>query len=167
MAAPNQSRISRMIAPKEIFEDLQGKTAATTSYATGDLLSWDSTNAIVKLPTVEGDGSTFLGISDVTVVNGHLKQVYVGTDCDAAVPSYEIKGPTYGVYAKVVLKTGDSLAIGAAVYLDPATGSRGVTASGTKTIGNYVGNAAVVSAAAGTEIEVLLGARFPNDVLKF
>lgn len=166
MAAPLKSRIVLSMAPKEVFEDLQGKVAATTTYYTGDLLCWDSTNHIVYLPSSETNGSTFLGISDVSVVSGTIKQTYTGTDV-SSVPSYEIKGPTYGVYAQLTLKTGDSLAIGDYVYLDPASGTSNVQASGTKPIGIYVGNAAVSSAAAGTQVVCLLGARFPNDTLKF
>lgn len=167
MAAPTTSKIKRTIAQKEIFEDLQGKIAATASWETGALLVWDATNAVVKVPAAETEGNTFLGITDNTVVSGVLKQSYIGTDNSASIPSYEIAGPSYGVVAQVVLKTGDSLAIGASVYLDPASGQNNVQASGTKAIGCYVGNVAISSAAAGTTIQVLLGARFPNDVLKF
>lgn len=168
MAAPLQSRITRSISPKSIFEDLQGKVAATTDFSTGDLLIWNATNVAVELPTVETQGSTFLGISDVSVLDGVLKGPYTGiTDNNAATPSYEIKGPIYGVYAMVVLKTGESLALGGAVYLDPATGTRGVAASGTKQIGTYVGATAISGSAAGLQIEVLLGSRFPADTLKF
>lgn len=168
MSGPLQSKITRSISPKAIFEDLQGKVSATASYSTGDLLSWDSTNNVILIPTSETQGSTFLGISDVTVVDGVIKGPYTGiTDNNAAQPSYQILGPKYGVYALCILKTGESLAIGGSVYLDPATGTRGVAASGTKAIGVYVGNSAISSSAAGLQIEVLLGARFPNDVLKF
>jgi hypothetical protein len=167
MAGPLVSKITRSISPKSIFEDLQGKVAATTDFSTGDLLVWDASQKVI-LPSAETEGSTFLGISDVTVVDGVIKGPYTGiTDNNAAVPSYQILGPKYGVYALCVLKTGESLAIGGSVYLDPATGTRGVAASGTKAIGVYVGNSAISSSAAGLEIEVLLGARFPNDVLKF
>lgn len=168
MAAPKQSKIVLGGAQaKCIFEDLQGKVASTTSFNTGDLLCWDATNHIVYLATAEGNGSTFLGMSDVSVTSGHLLSPYQGTDVDASQPSYEILGPKYSCQVLCVLKTGDSLNIGDSVYLDVATGTRGVTASGTKAIGIYAGRAAVSSAAAGTEIIVLLGARFPNDSLKF
>jgi hypothetical protein len=165
--APRHSRIVLTTAQKAIFQDLQGKVASTTDFNTGDLLCWDSTNHIVYLPTAESNGSTFLGISDVSVNEGVILPTYQGTDNSASQPSYEIMGPVYGVVARLILKTGDSLNIGDYVYLDPTTGTQNVQASGTKAIGTYVGSAAVSSAAAGTQVLVLLGARFPNDTLKF
>lgn len=169
MATGNkQSKITRSMAPKQIFADLTGKVAATTNFTTGDLLCWDSTNNIVYLPTAEANGSTFLGISDSAVVNGVLQGPYTGiTDNNSAIPSYVIPGPFYGVYAKATLKTGDSLAVGAVVYLDPASGAQNVSASGTKAIGVYEGASAISSAAAGTVIEFAVMARYPLDTIKF
>lgn len=150
---------------KSIFPDAKAFLTTTLDIAQGDLVVFDDTNNVLKLPSAESEGLTFLGAMPVTITDGHMPDVYV-TAVDASVAITSIPGPQYGAVFKVVLKTGDTIAPGDLVYLDPGTGTRGVTVSGTKAIGVYQGKA-LTTVAAGTEIEVLLGARFPADALKF
>lgn len=151
--------------PKSIFNDAKAVVTSAVSINQGDFVVFNDTSNILALPAAEAEGSTFLGVMPVTIVNGHMKDVYV-TDVDASVAITSIPGPTYGMEFKVILKTGVSISPGDLVYLDPATGTRGVTNTGTKAIGIYQG-AAVASAPAGTEIICLIGARHPADALKF
>ena len=150
---------------KSIFMDAKAVITSAVSINQGDLVVFNDTSNILALPAAEADGLTFLGVMPVTIVSGHMKDVYV-TDVDASVAITSIPGPQYGAEFKVILKTGDSINPGDLVYLDPATGTRGVTVTGTKAIGIYTGKA-IASAAAGTEIICLIGARHPADALKF
>lgn len=160
------NNIVRSVAPKSIFEDAS-KVVTTQTWAQGDLLVFDDTNNVIKKAAAEAEGSTFLGVAVVSISSGKLIGAYPGlTDVDAAMSAGAIPGPKYGVIAKLTLKTGDSINPGDRVYLDPATGGDGITVTGTKEIGVYQGGA-LTSVAAGTKVEVLLGARFPLDVLKF
>jgi hypothetical protein len=160
-----KNRIVRSVSEKSIFPSAKEVVDATVSFAQGDLLVFDDTANLLKKPAAEAEGSTFLGIAIETVVDGKLASPYV-TDVDAAQAVSELPGPSYGVIAKLVLKTGDALNPGDSVYLYPAGGTYHVQAAGTKAIGVYAGPA-IASAAAGQEIEVLLGCRHPGDVLKF
>ncbi len=119
----------------------------------------------MKKPAAETEGSTFLGVARVSIVLGKIASPY-NTDVVASQAIQDIPGPVYGVIAKCVLKTGDSVNPGDDIYLDPGTGTRGVTVTGTKSIGLYQGPA-IAGAAAGTEIPVLIGCRAKNDSLKF
>lgn len=163
MAAKN--RIVRSEAPKSLFPSAKALITSTTSFNQGDLLVLDTTNHKIIVAAAETDGATILGIASVTVVNGKIQSPY-NTDVVASQAIADIPGPVYGVVAKLVLKTGEALVAGGLVYLDPATAAYGVAASGTKAIGIYQG-AAISSATAGQEIEVLVGARYAGDVLKF
>lgn len=160
-----KNRITRTVAPKSIFESAISVISSAVSFDQGDLLVFDDTNNRLKKPTAEAEGSTFVGIAQCSISSGKLLTPYV-TDVDAAQAISDIPGPVYGVIAKLVLKTGDSINPGDDVYLDPASGSYHVSVTGTKSIGLYQGGA-LSSVAAGTQIEVLLGARAKNDVLKF
>lgn len=160
------NNIVKEIAPKSLFDDAKAMTSTTEDFNQGDLMVFDSTNKVIKKAALEADGATFLGVAVVTVVDGKVKSPYQGTAVDAAQALVTIPGPKYGVVAKLTLKTGEALAVGGLVYLDPATGGDGVAASGTKAIGIYQGPA-ISSAYAGQKIEVLLGCRFPADALMF
>lgn len=162
---PGVNTIVRSVAPKSLFESARAVITAAVSFNQGDLLVFDDTNNRLKVPAAEAEGSTFLGVARVTIVNGKLASPY-STDVQASQAIQDIPGPVYGVVAKCVLKTGDTIAPGDSVFLDPATGTRGVTVTGTKAIGVYQGKA-IAGAAAGTEIEVLIGCRHNNDVLKY
>lgn len=160
-----KNTIVRSVAPKSIFESAKSVITTAVSFAQGDLLVFDDTNNRLKVPAAEAEGSTFLGVARVTIVSGKLESPY-NTDVVGSQGIQDIPGPVYGVVAKCVIKTGDTIAPGDLVYLDPATGTRGVTVTGTKAIGIYQGPA-VAGAAAGTEVEILIGARHPQDALKF
>lgn len=149
------NNITRMVAPKSIFESAINVISSAISFNQGDLLYFDDTNNLIKKPAAETDGATFLGVARVTVVSGKLASPY-NTDVVASQAISDIPGPQYGVIAKLTLKTGDSISPGDKVYLDPATGTTGVTVSGTKPIGIYQGKA-LTGVAAGTLIEVLIG----------
>ncbi len=147
-----------------VFAEIGDKLAATTSFSHSDFLIFDNTLNQVRKPASEAECATFLGVAKVDVVNGKLKAPYQGTDVDAAQAGGGIPGPCYGVEVKCVVKTGDSIAIGDLVYADPATSTRGITVSGTKAIG--VAQQAITGAAAGSEIVVKIGHRFPGDALQ-
>ena len=160
-----KNRITRSVAPKSMFPSAQAVISSSVSFNQGDLLVFDDTNNVLKVPSSESEGSTFLGIAQETIVSGLLKRPY-STDVDDSGAISDIPGPVYGVVAKLILKTGDSLNPGDYVYLYPTGGAQYVSATGTKAIGLFVG-AAVSSAAAGTQVEVHLGCRHPGDSLKF
>lgn len=167
MATPKNT-ITRSVSPGSIFESAKAVHSAALSYSQGDLLSFDASAHLVKVPTIEGDGSTFLGVAIETVSSGHLKGPFDGTEVALGSAINDLPGPKYGVVAKAFLKPSDTLNPGDLVYLDPVSGTRNVQASGTKAVGVYQG-AAVTGApsTAPTEVEVLFGHRFPGDTLAF
>ncbi len=158
------NNIVKYNAPKAVFEDAKNGLSSAVSWNQGDLLYFDDTNNLIKKPTAETDGATFLGVARCTIVSGKVASPY-NTDVVASQPIAEVPGPLFGVTANLVIKTGDSIAFGDFVYLDPATGSTGVTVTGTKKIGIYQGPA-ITGAAAGTLIPVLLGTQI-NGALQF
>jgi hypothetical protein len=160
-----KNNITRSVAPKSIFPSARDVITSAVSFNQGDLLVFNDTSNILKVPSLETEGNTFLGVAPVTIVSGKLARPY-STDVDASAAISDIPGPVYGVICKLTLKTGDSINPGDLVYLDPATGTDGVTVSGTKSIGIYVG-AAISSAAAGTKVEIHVGSRHPADSLRF
>jgi len=159
-----KNTIVREISRKSIFESAFTVTDSAVSYNQGDLLVFNATTKKIVKPSAETEGSTFLGCAVVTVVNGKLKSPY-STSNDAAIQPSDIPGPAYGVIALCKLKSGDALASGDAVYLYPAGGEQYVQAAGTKIIGVYQGKN--VTGGTNTDIEVLLGARYIGDTLKF
>lgn len=163
---PGKNTIVRSVAPKSLFESALNVINNALTFDQGDLLVFDDTTNLLKRPTVETQGSTFCGIAAVSIVNGKLPSPY-NTDVVASQGIHDIPGPIYGVVALLVLKTGDSINPGDDVFIDIATGNRGVTSTpGTKSIGLYQGKA-ITGSAAGLEIPVLIGCRAKNDVLKF
>ena len=163
MAATN--RIVREVNKRSVFPSAQAVISSAVSFNQGDLLVFDDTNNLLKVPSAETEGSTFLGIAEVSITSGKLTSPYTGTAVDASQAISDIPGPAYGVVANLVLKTGDTIAPGDLVYLDPASGTQNVSVTGNKAIGIYQGKAKS-SVAAGTTIEVLLGTRHPGDALK-
>lgn len=163
-----KNTLVRSIAPKSVFPAAQGVTPSTLSYEQGDLLCFDATAHAIKHAAAESEGSTFLGVALETVVLGKLKRPYV-TDVDASQAPSSTPGPDFGDTHKVVLKTGDTVNPGDLIYLYPAQGTRAVQAAGTKAIGVYVGQVAVTGGPSDqpTEIEALVGARYPLDTLRF
>lgn len=158
------NKITRSIAPKSVFESARAVISSAVSYNQGDLLYLNTTTHLLAVPAAETDGEFFLGIAQETIVSGKLASPY-NTDVIASQAISDVAGPVYGVIAKLVSKTGDTWHAGDEAYLDPATGTRGVTSTGTKSIGIYQGP--TVTAIAGQEIEVFLGTRYPSDVLSF
>jgi len=153
--------IKRSVAPNAVFESATAQTDATVSYEQGDLLCL--LTGLIQKPAAEADGATFLGVARETVVLGKLARPYT-TDVDASQAASEIPGPQFGIEAEVISKTGDAWAVGGLVYLDPATGARGVTSAGTKAIGVYLGPV-IAAATAGQKIIIRVGHRFPGDTL--
>lgn len=158
------NRIVRTVNQSSVFPDATHEVIATSTFNQGDLLIYASGTMQVRLPTAESEGAWFVGIAVESIKDGKLLSPYI-TDVSASAGLSHIAGPVFGVVAKLVLKTGDSLNPGDVVYLDPASGAYHVQASGTKAVGIYQGGV-ISGAAAGTQIEVLLGCRFPDDTLK-
>lgn len=157
--------LARRLAPKAIFVDAKPVLDDSVSFNQGDLLIYDVAEGLIRKPTVETEGETFLGIAVVTIVDGRPAGAYT-TDVDESASIISVPGPEYGDVHRVILKAGDSIEPGAAVYLDPASGPRFVSVEGTKAIGIYQGPS-LTAATGGTQIEVLIGARYSEDVLKF
>jgi len=162
---PGKNTIVRSVAPKSLFESAKAVIGNTTTYDQGDALIFDDATNKIRRPTTEAECSTFCGIARNSLVNGKEVSPY-NTDVVGSQSISDQPGPVYGVVANMVLKTGDSINPGDDVFFDPATGTRGVTVTGTKSIGLYQGPA-IAGAAAGTEIPVLIGCRAKNDSLKF
>lgn len=150
------NKIVREVNPKSLFESAKALVDATISFNQGDLLYLDSTNHLLKVVTAESQSADFMGIARVTIVSGKIASPY-NTDVVAAQAISDIPGPQVGVVAKLVLKTGDSINPGQMLGLYPTAGTRGVSSTiTTNSVGVYQGPA-IVTAAAGTEIEVYLG----------
>lgn len=166
MSNAAKNTIVRSVAPKSVFEDATDLHNTTIDYDQGDFLVYDAATQLLVKPAAETEGVTMLGIAPQTVVDGQPKSPYSGTAVDASQKTPRLAGPIYGVVARCVAKTGEAYTRGCLVYLHPATGGRGVQVTGTKAIGVYQGPA-IASSAAGQEVEVLIGARYPGDTLQF
>jgi len=165
MANLPKNTLARVIAPKTIFPDLENAVSTSSTWNEGDLLIFNTTTKKLELPVAEADGATFVGVSPIQISGGKPPKVYV-TDVDASAAIPAQMGPVYGNAFRVILKAGDAITTGASVYLDVASGAQNVSITGTKAIGTYYGKA-LTAATGGTVIEVVIGARFPNDTLKF
>ena len=165
MSTALKNKTLREIAPNAVFEDASSVISSALSCLQGDLLVFDTGTHLIRQAAIEADGASFLGAARQTLVNGQPQSPYQGTAVDAAQSAPALPGPQYGIESQCVAKTGDSFAPGVPVYLDPATGTNGVTSTGTKIIGVYIG-ANIASASAGQLISVHLGARYPGDTLK-
>jgi hypothetical protein len=160
------NNLVREVSPKSLFESAIDLIDATSTWLQGDLLIRDPATYLLRKPASEAECTDFCGIAVQTIVDGKAPSPVQGTMVDAAEGNDDIKGPVYGCIFSLILKTGDALNPGDVVYADPASGSRNVSATGTKAIGVYQG-AAIASATAGQEILVLVGARAPSDALIF
>lgn len=162
------NNIVRSVSPKSVFPSAVSVVTSAVSYNQGDLLVFDDTNNRLKVPAAETEGNTFVGVAINTVVSGKLVGPYTGIPdavLNTATPFEDMAGPLYGVVVRCVAKTGVAFAPGDLVFLDPATGTTGVTTTGTKSIGVYQGGT-IASATAGQQVDCLLMARFPNDTVK-
>lgn len=150
------NKITRSVNPKSVFESAQSLVDATISWNQGDLLYLDSTAHLLKPVTAETQSADFMGVARQTIVLGKVASPY-NTDVVASQAISDIAGPQTGVVAKVILKTGDTIAPGQVVGLDPASGFRNVSVTVTTVpVGVYQGPA-ITTAPAGTEIEVYFG----------
>ncbi len=160
----SQNTVVKSISPKSIFDDATNVLGDDTTFNQGDNLYFNNTTKKISGLAAESDADRYLGVARVKVVNGKLAQPY-----ETASSSREarggIPGPVYGVVAFFQLKNGDVLEAGADVYADPSSGAQFVQDTGTKPIGTYQGGA--ITGGTNTTVEVLIGARFPNDTLKY
>lgn len=160
------NRLTLSDQKKSLFPDATAVIDATVTFDQGDLLYLDTTNHLIKRMAAEGDAATFQGVAEVSITLGKLNGPYPGTAVDAAQAISAIPGPVFNVRGKFPVKAGEAFVPGGAVYADPVSGPANVQGAGTKQIGIYQG-ANIASTTAGQLIEVLLGARSPNDTLKF
>lgn len=154
--------IKKSDAPRSIFPDATALIGATTTFNQGDFMVLDTSNHVIAAVSGTGElGTNFLGMATCSVSLGKLISPIQGTDTDAAAGSPAMSGPVHGVTVLATLKTGDALVAGGKVYLDAGTGTRNVTStSGSSVaIGIYQGPA-ISSAAAGQQIEILIGAQY-------
>lgn len=160
--------VKRKVATNSIIADIQNMLISTSSFNEGDFLMVDTTNHVIKKLVGETDGVTFAGVALVTIVNGVFPSGYV-TSTDASLKTPSVPGPNFGDEYGCLLKSGDTLSAGDAVYADPASATRGVQAAGTKIIGIYTGaeGASVTGVTGGLEITCKIGSRYPGDTLKF
>lgn len=157
----NYSRIVKEVNKGSLFDSAKNLVNATISWNQGDMLYFDNADDLLKPVASNANCTGFVGIADYAIVSGKPVSPYQGTAVDAAQAISEIPGPVYGVVARVTLTTGESINPGDLVY---ATGPQIVSVSGTKAVGVYQGPA-VATAPAGTQVEVLLGHRYPADTL--
>ena len=156
-----KNRIFRSNSPKSLFESAKNVLGSTSTFNQGDLMCFDTTTKVIRAVTATTDAANCLGIADCTAVQGKKKSPYQGTAVDAAQAIEDLKGPVYGVTAKMVLKTGDAFAPGDEVYL--ADGQDCQTVSSVDPgDGNYIGIylGASLTAAAGAEGDVAILARY-------
>jgi len=163
------------IAPKQIFPDVRGIVSTSIStWNQGDILCFDTSANVVRACTAEGDAANVLGIAQQAITLGIPNGPY-GTIVDQDnVGAMAVNGPVYGNTFNLYLKASDVLAPGAYVYPYPsgnATYFNWVAATAastaTKPIGVYVGHASVTGTSTGLQVECLVGAQYPNTVLKF
>lgn len=163
MAAYGTNNVNTQVGGRTLFPDVKYFTNSSISYNQGDLLIFDTANNVVRAASAESECASFLGIAALDVVNGYPRSPY-STQVDGSQGIVAIPGPQYGDTFNMVLQTGSTLAPGAAIYGKPvAVGVEPntlVAATGTYQIGIYQGGA-ITSSAAGTMIEVLIGARWP------
>lgn len=161
----------KIIAPKQIFPDVRGITSTASDWSQGDILIFDTVNTIVRAATGEAEGQYVLGIAQQDVTDGIPNGPYGTLVNQSNVGAMAVNGPVYGNTYNMVIKTGETIAPGAYVYAYPTGGASYVAATAaataTQPVGVYVGHVTVTSAAAGTQIECLIGARYPNNTLKF
>lgn len=162
--AVTSNTVARRVARNTVYADIQALVGASTSFNQGDLLIMNTSTHTVAKPAIESDGSTFLGVAPVTVVNGKLPAIY-NSAVDASVGTPSIPGPEFGDEIFVMLKASDSLNPGDLVYLDPASGAQFVKSVGSAAIGVYIG-AAITAGASGTQIVIKCGCRYPSNTLR-
>lgn len=162
------NNIVRSVAPKSLFESAFPVLSSAVTYNQGDILAFDTSSKILKPFSATGDAANLLGVARQTIVSGVAKSPYSGTAVDASVGISDVAGPQYGVVASFLLTTGDSLSPGDKVYAstsDPQTVTATNNAGGAN-LGIYQGRT-VTSAASGTYVDVLVGARYNLSGIQF
>jgi hypothetical protein len=167
MSGKNRIVVTPLSIARSMFPFSGGFLRSTISFDQGDLLimDWDvNSKAFLRTPQAGDDFQFFCGISPSTVKNGWLARPY-STPTDAAAPPCEVSGPTFGVIAKMVLKSGDTVYTGDSIDWDSASGNaHSVTnVNGGMSIGFYVG-ADVAIGDGVKEIEVMICSRFPSSI---
>lgn len=153
------NNIVRSVAPKSMFESAFPVLSSACNWNQGDLLYLNTSSHIINALPGTANAATVLGVAKQTIVSGKVASPYT-TAVDASQAISDIAGPTYGVVAFLVLKTGDAFNPGDKVY--PTTDPQTVTSSDP---GNalHIGifqDRAVSSAAAGQTGNILVGNRF-------
>lgn len=159
--------LRRKIATKSIFESAINVISSDVTADQGDLMYFNTSTKLISRLSLEGNADTFLGVMPVSIVAGKIASPY-STPVDASRAIADVPGPQFGDIHAMLGKPGDAFTPGCDVYASPTDGNRYVSISGTKPIGTYQG-AAVTAAASDTPttVECLIGARYPNDMLKF
>lgn len=152
------------VARKSLFYGASG-IYGTLTFNQGDLLCFSSTTHLLTQPTQESDMDTFAGVSVEQVVSGIKKSPFSDSNDASLAAGLDIAAPVYGVICSLILKSGDGAFPGSYAYGDPATGAQNVQASGTKPIGLFTSPA--ITGDGTLTVNVLVGARYPNDTLKF
>lgn len=165
-----KNTLIKEIARKSLFDDCSDLLGSSTTFKQGDMLAINTSTHVLYPTSATGDTDTFAGIAPVSVTNGKIVGPYDGlTAVDAAEGNDATPGPMYGVVCEVTIKTGDNLSPESPVYLGNALDAQTVTATqpgSKKAVGLYQGPA-ITNAAAGTKINVLFGALYPDNTLKF
>lgn len=169
-AATSAMRLTRGgSTAKSLFEDGKAATTSSSTWNQGELICMDSSGHYLRRVAATTDADTLVGMSDNVIISGKLAGPYDGlTAVDAAQVSPGFVGPKYGATAQVTLNTGDTVTPGAKLYLVDGADTATVSVTdggGSGHTGSYVGiylGSGVTSAAAGTQIPMLVGARWPN-----
>lgn len=162
-----RNNIVRSNNPRSIFESAKPFLDDTVNYNQGDLIAFDSSAKLLKAVSATGDSTKFLGVAVQTIVDGRIPSPYPGTAVDAAQAIEDVAGPQYDVTVSLYIKTGDSITLGAPVYIS-AVDAQTVTVTNPGdgiSIGTFVGPTAITTAASGTLINVLVGARYNAGAL--
>lgn len=170
--ASGKNTVIRSVRPASLFEEVQPLLTTTLSISQGDHVVLDTSLNVLKIPVTESsDSANYLGIMRETIVNGKLVRPYT-TDVDASQAISACPGPQYGNTFSMQLKPSDALVPGSLVYMwlpGSTVSTRGVSVSGTNAIGVYQGPAVTggPSSTGLTEVECLIGHRYPANVLQF
>lgn len=165
MAQFGKNNIKKEIARNSVFGNIGGsRVTSTTNWDCGDILVFDTTTKKVRALAAEADAASLLGVSIQGIRNGLAVGPYTGlTDNAGSTQPGSLAGALYGVEAEFLVKAGDTLVFGDAVF---AFDAKTISSAGTKQIGIYVGSATITSAVAGQLATIRMGSRYPADTLK-
>lgn len=158
MATSSKNNIKKSNAPRSVFPDISSLLSSAVTINQGDLCYLDTATHLVKAIGSDGNAATLLGVATEKIVSGKVSRPY-STDVDASQAAGAVQGPAFSVVAEVTLKTGDTINQGDKVYYDTDAQSCTSTAA-TNMLGIYQG-AAIVGAAAGTKIQIMVVANYP------